>query len=465
MKARHGDALRHLDTLLNVGAVGGLTDAQLLNLFTTRRDEGAELAFEALVDRHGPMVLRVCRAVLRDPHDADDAFQVTFLVLARRAASLRVRDSLGPWLHQVARRTASYVRSAVARRRHERAAASPPGRLDGRSVHDDLGEVLHEEVGRLPERYRTAVVLCLLEGLTTEQAALHLGWPVGTVHSRLARGRERLRSRLLSRGEGPSVGLALLDRLAPASVPRSLAEPAIQAALRLAEGRAVIGTTATALASMEGVLGAMLLNKVMQIAALVLTVVVLATGAALLGRRAAGDQPTARAEETPRSKGQGEPQMVIDGPALHFIGPGTLLLKGQGEPQVAVDPKSESAPGSPGPNLKARIEIAQKMRDQMSKLYQGGEIGIEQYFTWQERYDSAVGELAVKNEATRMRFLEQKAKGLKAIEMAAREAHRVGVRSELDVLTAEFFSLEAEDALARAKGKKRPVTDDEKGVK
>ena len=106
-KHTHGIALRHLDTLFNVGAVGGLTDAQLLELFTTGRDEAAELAFTVLVDRHGPMVLRVCQAVLRDSHDAQDAFQATFLVLVKKARGLWVRESLGPWLHQVAHRTAS----------------------------------------------------------------------------------------------------------------------------------------------------------------------------------------------------------------------------------------------------------------------------------------------------------------------------------------------------------------------
>ena len=135
-KAQHEISLRHLDSLLNVGAIGGLTDAQLLEMFTTRRDEAAELAFAVLVDRHGPMVLRVCRAMLRDSHDAEDAFQATFLVLVKKARGLWVRESLGPWLHQVAHRTASCARSAVARRRrHERLAALSADQLDaGRTV-------------------------------------------------------------------------------------------------------------------------------------------------------------------------------------------------------------------------------------------------------------------------------------------------------------------------------------------
>ena len=125
---KDGAVLRQLRTLFNVGTVRELTDGQLLERFATDRGESAELAFAVLVERHGPMVLRVCRGVLNDPHDTQDAFQATFLVLVRKARALWVRDSLGPWLHQVAYRTASCARSTAARRRrHERRAAIPVG--------------------------------------------------------------------------------------------------------------------------------------------------------------------------------------------------------------------------------------------------------------------------------------------------------------------------------------------------
>src|SRR5262249_38678784 len=133
-----------------------------------------------------------------------DAFQATFLVLVKKARGLWVQDSLGPWLHQVAFRTASCARSAAARRRrHERAAAIPVSaaiETDHPSHHHELKAVFHEEIERLAERYRAPLVLCDLEGRTHEQAARHLGWPVGTVKSRLSRGRERLRDRLIRRG-------------------------------------------------------------------------------------------------------------------------------------------------------------------------------------------------------------------------------------------------------------------------
>ena len=155
-------ALRHLNALFSLGAVGDLTDGELLTLFTARRDEAAELAFAVLVDRHGPMVLKVCHALLRDSDDVQDAFQATFLVLVEKARSLWVRDCLGPWLHQVAYRVALRARSAnVRRQRHERIAAVSATTIRSNETFDDLRDVLHQEVSRLPEKYRAAVVLCL----------------------------------------------------------------------------------------------------------------------------------------------------------------------------------------------------------------------------------------------------------------------------------------------------------------
>ncbi len=200
-------ALRHMRTLFGVGAVGGLTDRQLLDQFSTAHREAAEAAFTTLVERHGPMVLRVCRGVLGDSHDVHDAFQATFLVLVRKSGSLWVRDSLGPWLHGVAFRVATKAKVAAARRKRARAPAPPrsprAGRGDGR---DDLASTLHEEVNRLPPKYREPIVLCYLEGLTHEGAATALGWPVGTVSGRLARARDLLRARLVRRGLAPSAG-------------------------------------------------------------------------------------------------------------------------------------------------------------------------------------------------------------------------------------------------------------------
>jgi RNA polymerase sigma factor (sigma-70 family) len=165
-----------LQAIFEGGTVAGLTDGQLLDRFVARRAEEAEPAFNALVARHGPMVLRVCRGILRNHQDAEDAFQATFLVLARKAGSLWVRDSMGPWLHGVACRVAGASRAAAARRRtHEsRAAGMTPTLVSGENC-DDVGPIIHEEIARLPERYRAPVVLCDLEGRTYEEAARVLG--------------------------------------------------------------------------------------------------------------------------------------------------------------------------------------------------------------------------------------------------------------------------------------------------
>lgn len=205
LNGQRGVAFRNVGMLFDKGVIGGLSDRQLLERFEQRDTGGSELAFASLVRRHGPMVLRVCRWVLRDPNDIDDAFQATFLVLVRRAGSLRVRDSLAPWLYQVARRTAACMRSTAARRRRHEAAASQTAHIAGDEAQpDDLAETLDHEVTRLPDRYRIVIELCLIEGLTHRQAAEHLGWPVGTVESRLARAKDRLRDRLNRRGMAPS---------------------------------------------------------------------------------------------------------------------------------------------------------------------------------------------------------------------------------------------------------------------
>ena len=232
---RKGVVLRELRALFSVGTVRDLTDGQLLERFATDRGEAAEQAFAALVERHGPMVLRVCRGVLVNPHDTQDAFQATFLVLVKKARSLWVRDSLGPWLHQVAFRTASCARkSAARRRRHERLAAEFAYETHS-EMEDELGRVLHEEIDRLPDRYRAPVVLCDLEGRTHEQAARHLGWPIGTVKSRQSRGRERLRQRLLRHGLGSNAGLICPSVL----VPPALVDSTTRAVVHFVMARAI----------------------------------------------------------------------------------------------------------------------------------------------------------------------------------------------------------------------------------
>jgi len=184
-----------------------LSDESLLEQFLNGAEFDSQEAFRALVERHGPMVLGICRHVLNQQHDAEDAFQATFLVLARKAGSIRNRRVLAGWLHEVAHRIAVKARASAVRRRtlerHGVAMAPPAIGLDNQDeavAWKELRPVLHAEVERLPERYRIPVILSYLEGKTNEEVAELLHWPVGTVKGRLSRARDLLRSRLMRRG-------------------------------------------------------------------------------------------------------------------------------------------------------------------------------------------------------------------------------------------------------------------------
>jgi RNA polymerase sigma factor (sigma-70 family) len=210
-----------------------LTDGQLLERFARRQDEAA---FAVLVKRHGPMVLAVCRRLLQNAHDADDAFQATFLVLVRKAGSIAQPELLGNWLYGVAYRVAVKARIRAARRsEHERRAPAmrledPMSEVNGR----ELRSVLDAEMNHLPEKYRVPLVLCYLEGKTNEEAARQLGWPTGSISGRLARAREMLRKRLVRRGLALSVGafaMLLSKNAAAAAVPETLLDCTVRGAV------------------------------------------------------------------------------------------------------------------------------------------------------------------------------------------------------------------------------------------
>jgi RNA polymerase sigma factor (sigma-70 family) len=202
---------KQLVALLQCGTFAGLSDGELLDQFMARRDEAGEAAFAALVHRHGPMVLRTCLDLVGNEPDAHDAFQATFLVLIRRAGTIRQRNSVQSWLFGVARRVAAQVRIDSARRRRIEHKAAQLRVVDREGGDDaELRQVVAEEMARLPEKYRAPVLLCDLEGLTYDAAAQRLGCPAGTVGIRLMRARNRLRYRLNRRGIGLS-SLAIAD--------------------------------------------------------------------------------------------------------------------------------------------------------------------------------------------------------------------------------------------------------------
>jgi RNA polymerase sigma factor (sigma-70 family) len=261
------------------------TDGQLLGWFIERRDEAA---FEALVRRHGPMVLGVCRRILGNPHDADDAFQATFLVLVRKSTSVLPRDALAGWLHGVAYRTAVEARARLARRRtKERQVAAMPDVPAKRADNcHDLALLLDQALGRLPERYRLPVILCELEGRTRKEAARQLKIPEGTLSSRLAAARKMLARRLSRYGSVFTVGAlgALLTQTAaPACVPAPLLVSTTKAALLTAGRTAAAGIIPAQVAALtEGVLRAMLLTK-LKIGLALLLPLVTAAGLIALG--------------------------------------------------------------------------------------------------------------------------------------------------------------------------------------
>ncbi len=306
MASLGGSLIRDLRAAVLRHEPSGLGDGDLLECFILERDEAA---FEALVRRHGPMVLGTCRRLLNNEADAEDAFQATFLVLAKRAASVVPRAMVGNWLYGVARRTALKARAAAARRRaKEREAATMAEReAPAAGAWSDLRPLLDGELGRLPDKYRAALVLCDLEGKSRQEAARQLGWPEGTLSCRLARGRAMLAKRLRRRGvalTGAALAAALAGNAAAAVVPGPLVAGTVQAAAAVAAGVGPAGVVSGPVAALtEGVLRSMFLVKQQLRVAVLLTLGALAAGAGAMGQPA-----RAQKREEPPAAGRAAPK-------------------------------------------------------------------------------------------------------------------------------------------------------------
>jgi RNA polymerase sigma factor (sigma-70 family) len=355
MAARPEPLLRHLRRIVSPPAADPASDAALLGRFVSRRDEDA---FAALVGRHGPMVLGVCRRVLHDAHRAEDAFQATFLILARRAATVRPADRLAAYLHSVARRVALKVLRGETRRHHRearRALAAPPAPaadpLEDLTARE-LVQVFDEELRRLPDVYRLPVTLCALEGLTQDEAARRLGWSAGSVRGRLERGRARLHARLARRGltlAGTLAAVEVARGTATAGVPAALAATTVRAALAFAAGGRVADAGASAGAALlaDGVLRGSAVNRLALVAALVLLGAGVATAAgALLSPKSAGPAAETSPPEAPGPADATQARLDRDGdplPAGAVLRLGSLRLRqATGSHSVAFSPDGKT---------------------------------------------------------------------------------------------------------------------------
>ena len=295
--AQMDTVIRHLRRAVLRQDRAGWTDGQLLASFIDQKDEAA---FEALVRRHGPMVFGVCRRLLRNHHDAEDAFQATFLVLARKAPSVRPRERVANWLQGVALRTAMKAKAMTVKRRgrEKQVTEMPEPEAVQQDPWRDLRPLLDRELNGLPESYRLPILLCDLEGKTIKDAAQQLGWPQGSVAGRLARGRKLLAKRLASRGVALSAGslaAVVSQNAVSAAVPTSLMSTTVKAAAVIAAGQAAVAgvVPAKVAALMEGVLKTMFMTKLKGLmpVTMAMLAIMVGVGVGLLGYgRATGQQ-------------------------------------------------------------------------------------------------------------------------------------------------------------------------------
>ena len=421
----HRLSLPDLARIFRGETVSGLSEWQLLERYLDRRDEAA---FEALVTRHTPMVLGVCRRMLGDPGDVEDAFQATFLVLVRRAGQLGPRDAIGPWLHGVAVRVALRARTRAARRRrHEPIALEFPAvaPVDARP-DPELSEVLDQELSRLPAKYRAPLVLCYLEGRTHEEAAQQLKWPLGTVKGRLARARVLMRSRLARRGLSPTAGALaiLLTPDATAALHHPLVGRTVRSSLKLAAGQSLAQIVSSPITSLvEGVLAAMFFNQLKWVGLAVLIAGLALTGAGVMARQ---DQ-TSQAEEPPAAA--------------------TTLADAAGS-----KPQSKAASPSPtSPTLRIEAQKTPPPADPRGQLVQAARAAYRTTAQLHHQGSQYASSAQVYDASRRWMNAEVEGESSPAAKVAAVAAHLDRVRDLLRVEGAQGRSSSTEAAVAQAK--------------
>ena len=364
-----GGLFQDFGRLFTHGTSAGLSEGELLDRSIARGDD---LALGALVERHGSMVLKVCRNLLDDPNDVSDAFQATFLVLVKRADSLRRHDQLGGWLYGVALRVARRARAESCKRKSRQVPLDPegPADLDGSRAEAEvqlaeLRAVLHDELGRLPQTYREAVVLCWLEGRTHDEAARRLGWPIGTVKGRLSRAGELLRDRLKRRGLTASTAsiIALLASQVDAALPAGWVELVSTTAIAQS-GRSLVATVSAGLVSAQavvlskGVLRAMSLSQI-KLAATACAAVGIALGTGFYAQGQGGSSPQPRPSASVAGQKPGDSASTkATGPALPAVFP---------------------------PIADERIAVSRRGLEAATKSYKEGNAKIATMSTWSRR--------------------------------------------------------------------------------
>jgi RNA polymerase sigma factor (sigma-70 family) len=378
------------------------TDGQLLASFIDKKDESA---FEALVHRHGPMVFGVCRRVAGNYHDAEDAFQATFLVLARKAPSVRPRERVANWLHGVALRTAMKAKTMTGKRRvrEKQVTEMPEPEAAQQDQWRDLQPLLDQELNGLPEYYRLPILLCDLEGKTIKEATGQLGWPQGTLATRLARGRKLLAKRLTNRGivlSAGSLAAVVSQKVASAGVPASLVASTMKAVTVFAAGQAAASgaISPTVAALMEGVLKTMLINRLKVLTAVLLAVGVLTISTGMLHVPTAVG--TAAGREKDRETHQadsGKPDESRD-IQVRIAGPRGMKV---------------SVLTAAGPGKAASIEVPERINLRQGKLFRlkladiPNRPGVERFPTIEIPRADATTELFVTSSAIPIQFTDE----------------------------------------------------------
>jgi RNA polymerase sigma factor (sigma-70 family) len=415
--------IRSLHKLAQPAEGERIGDAQLLERFVASRDQAA---FELLLWRYGPMVLGVCRRVMPDPHHAEDAFQATWLTFVKKAAAIVHRQAVGSWLYQVAHRVALRARAERAKRdQRERPDLARVAEAAGDSVAPrELGQVLDEEVNRLPARQRAAFVLCCVEGRTGEEVARELGCRPGTVSSRLTRAREQLRRRLTRRGLAPAIG-ALSAALAGVGwhspVSAALADTTVKATTLFLSGAPVGGALSQpAVTLAEGVLRAMFVRQAKLAALAVLAMGLLALGG-VLTHHALSAAPPAETQPLPKP------------------------------------PRTEAAPAPPA--AKVPRELLEKRRDMAASVfkqntvrYRAGQGLPSELFSWSERWLEA--ELALSDKkADQTAALQAHVDRTRELEHLAIAYARTGQGRPSDADAATYERVNAEIRFFQVTGK------------